>query len=68
MDYNTGLYNAREEGLQQGIEQGAREKALQTARNLLAKDIAAEIVAECTGLSLEEVLTLKTISKPEAQA
>ena len=58
MDYNTGLYNAREEGLQQGIEQGSRQAKLETARNLLAKDIPAETVAECTGLSMEEVLGL----------
>ena len=40
-------------------EDGAKEKALETARNFLKKNISAEIIAECTGLSLEEVSRIK---------
>ena len=57
------LYDARQAGLKEGraegLAEGARSKAIETARNFLKKNISAEIIAECTGLSLEEVLKIK---------
>ncbi len=46
---------AREDGLAEGRKEGSNNKAIETARNFLKKNISAEIIAECTGLSLEEV-------------
>ena len=43
------------EALQQGIQQGAQQKAIETARNFKAKNVDINIIAECTGLSVEEV-------------
>ena len=40
-------------------EDGARDKAIETASKLLNKNISVETIAECTGLSLEEVNKLK---------
>ena len=40
-------------------EEALEEKALETAKNFLKKDIAPAIIAECTGLPLEQVLTLQ---------
>lgn len=40
-------------------EDGARDKAIETASKLLNKNIPVETIAECTGLSLEEVNKLK---------
>ena len=57
------LHDARRAGLKEGraegLAEGARNKAIETARNLLRKNISAEIIAECTGLPLEEVNKLK---------
>jgi len=53
------LFDARRAGLKEGMAKGLlageRKKAIETARNFLKKNISAEIIAECTGLSLEEV-------------
>ena len=54
------LEEGREEGLAQGLSQGEQKKALETAKNFLTKDIAPAIIAECTGLTLEQVLALQT--------
>ena len=61
------LHDARKAGLKEGMAlgerkgrlAGERKKAIETAKNLLKKNISAEIIAECTGLSLEEVKRLK---------
>ena len=42
-----------------GYEKGKQEKAVEDARNFLAKGINPEIIAECTGLPLEEVQKLQ---------
>ena len=55
----AGLKEGRAEGLAEGEAKGARKKAIETARNFLKKNISAEIIAECTGLPLEEVNKLK---------
>mgnify|MGYP004505978505 FL=1 len=61
------LYDARQAGLKEGMAlgeakgllAGERKKAIETAKNFLKKNISAEIIAECTGLSLEEVIKIK---------
>lgn len=61
------LHDARRAGLKEGIAlgekrgllAGERKKAIETARKMLEKNIPAETIAECTGLSLEEVNRLK---------
>ena len=49
-----GLANGREEG----IAEGAAGKAAETAKNLKAKGIDSKIIAECTGLTAEQVAEL----------
>ena len=57
------LYDARQAGLKEGMAKGLlageRKKAIETAKKMLEKNISAEIIAECTGLSLEEVIKIK---------
>ena len=61
------LYDARQAGLKEGMAlgeakgllAGERNAKFETAKNFLKKNISAEIIAECTGLSLEEVKRLK---------
>ena len=48
-----------EEGLAQGLSQGLSQGRIETAKNLLTKDIVPDIIAECTGLSLDQVLALQ---------
>ena len=43
------------EGLSSGIQQGKYEQSLETARNMLLKSIPKKIIADCTGLSLENI-------------
>ena len=54
-DYDTDIEVQREEAR----EEGAEQKAIEAAQNLLKRNIAPEIIAECTGLSLEKVLELQ---------
>ena len=61
------LHDARKAGLREGMAlgeakgllAGERNAKFETAKNFLKKNISAEIIAECTGLSLEEVKRLK---------
>ena len=44
-----------EQGLQQGVQQGRRESSLETARKLKALGVAVDVIAQSTGLSVEEI-------------
>lgn len=46
----------RKEGFEEGLEEGK----LETARNFLAKNFEPVVIAECTGLPLEQILELQT--------
>ena len=46
---------AEEHGLNKGISKGIK----QTAKNMLERNMNIDVVAEITGLSLEEVIKLK---------
>ncbi len=48
----------REEGLLEGVQKGASAKAVETAKNLKAKGIDSNTIAECTGLTAEQVAEL----------
>ncbi|MCQ2126250.1 MAG: Rpn family recombination-promoting nuclease/putative transposase [Bacteroidaceae bacterium] len=53
-----GLAEGRAEGLAEGRAEGALDKAYETARNLKAENIPADVIAKCTGLTLEQVENL----------
>ena len=50
---------AKKQGRIEGIELGAQQKAVDAAENFLKEDIAPEVIARCTGLTLEKVLELQ---------
>ena len=54
-----GWAEGREEGIEEGLAQGLSQGRIETAKNLLTKDIVPNIIAECTGLSLDQVLALQ---------
>lgn len=58
-DYNTGLYNAMQKGIQQGFTEGEQKKAVDAAIELLKEGISPETIARCVKLPLEKVLELK---------
>lgn len=53
------LFDARQAGIEIGEARGER-RIQKTAKNFLKKNIPAEIIAECTGLSLEQVNKIKS--------
>ena len=65
-DYATDIEVQREEafekgvsqGLQQGVSQGEHQAKIETAKNLVAKKISVDIIADCTGLSIDEINNL----------
>ena len=46
------------EGLSDGISQGEHQAKIETAKNLVAKKISVDIIADCTGLSIDEINNL----------
>ncbi|MCK4766315.1 MAG: transposase [Candidatus Aminicenantes bacterium] len=49
---------AREEGIKTGIKTGMKTGKIETAKKLISKGIDLNIIAESTGLSIEEITTL----------
>ena len=54
----AALEKGREEGLVKGREEGREEARLESALKLKQMGVAAEIIAEATGLSIEEICKL----------
>jgi predicted transposase/invertase (TIGR01784 family) len=50
-----GLEQGLSQGLEQGLEQGRIQANLQSAKNLKALGVPAEIIAQGTGLSIDEI-------------
>ena len=58
-EYDRNRFNdGKEAGIAIGIAEGKRDAALQNARNFKYKNIPVDIIAECTGLSVEQVNAL----------
>ena len=55
-DYDTDIAVQREEA----YEEGSKQKAIETAKKMLENGISKEIIANCTGLALEQVEKLAT--------
>ena len=55
-----GLEKGLRQGLQQGREEGREDEKRQLALNMLAKGFAPNLVAEITGMTEAEILTLGT--------
>ena len=58
--YEEGLNKGIAQGISQGISQGAEQKAVETAKKMLENCLSKEIIARCTGLSIEQVEKLAT--------
>ena len=59
-DYNDGLHNSEQRGIEKGRIEGAQQKAIEAATNLLKmKLLTVEQIAQAQGLTVEKVLELK---------
>ena len=57
------LHDARKAGLKEGRLEGERNAKIDTARKMLENKISLDLVAECTGLSVEEITKIKNSLK-----
>ena len=62
-DAISDLAWATQQGIERGIQQGIQEGKLETAKNLLRMGLDAEKIALATGLSVEEVTSLRGIKE-----
>ncbi|GAB2778377.1 hypothetical protein GCM10027275_22180 [Rhabdobacter roseus] len=58
-DLKNSLDTAREEGVLEGIEKGRLEAIEKVAKNLIKMGIDADIIAETTGLTIQQIEKLK---------
>ena len=65
-DYNSGLSAAENRGIKKGIAVGEERAKLEAARNFLRENVPEEVIARCTGLTLETVQRLAEELKIEA--
>ena len=54
-----GMQKGMQKGVQKGMQEGMHRKAIQTAKALLAKNMKIQEISEITGLSVEEIESLK---------
>ena len=59
MDYKAETQAYFKDGFKDGEKKGERNKARESAKNFLKAGVDAQIIAQCVGLPLEEVLSLK---------
>ena len=50
---------AMQEGVKKGVQKGMHRKAIQTARALLEENMPLEKISQITGLSIEEIESIK---------
>lgn len=58
MDYNTGIYEAKEEGKEEGLKEGERKKQIEIAKELLKLGMNIEDIQKATKLTIEEIKKL----------
>ena len=54
-NYNTSMYNMRQEGLEEGKQEGKKEKQIEIAKRLLKMKMDINQIQEATELSLQEI-------------
>ena len=56
---NSHIAEGIEKGIAKGIKQGKKEKSIQIAKKLIRNGIDIAIIEDSTGLSIEEINSLK---------
>jgi len=57
--FEQGVKEGIEKGIEQGIEKGKKETQIEIAKTLLSQNVDVEIIKVSTGLSIEEIESLK---------
>ena len=55
-----GLEKGMEKGMEKGLKEGEKKKSLEIAKKLLTYNTPLDIIANSTGLSIEEIKKLKS--------
>lgn len=57
IDYaqTEGIEKGMQEGIEKGIEKGRQEEKLQIARKMKEQGLDSELIAQCSGLSVEDI-------------
>lgn len=65
MNMTKTLYDPEVEkrGIEKGIEKGEEKKAIETARIAIKKGLNDDLISELTGLSFEEINSIKTVGQ-----
>ena len=56
--HEEGLKEGLEKGLQEGLEKGRKEECLKNAQRMKQAGIASDVIAQVTGLSVEDIVEL----------
>ena len=56
--YNSGVRQGLEKGMEQGLEKGRKDEKIANARKMKAYGLALEMIADITGLTIDEVRDL----------
>ena len=64
MMFSEIVQKEAQEMREEGIEEGQMKKAFETAKNMLARNLDSQLVSDCTGLPLEQVLELQKELQP----
>jgi predicted transposase/invertase (TIGR01784 family) len=57
---NQGINQGIKQGIKQGIEQGIKQEKIEVVKRLLEKNYPIELIIDATGVSKEEILTIKS--------
>ena len=57
---NKGIKEGMEKGMEKGMKEGEKKKSLEIAKKLLTYNTPLDIIANSTGLSIEEIKKLKS--------
>ena len=57
--YDKGLKAGMEQGIEQGIQQGKKQKTIEMVKKLKKQKVDIKVISEVTGLSIEEIESLK---------
>ncbi len=58
MDENTKIHNATEAGKKMGIKEGKQEEKVKIAKKMLELKVEIEVIANATGLTVDEIKAL----------
>ena len=50
-----GMQEGMQKGMQKGIEKGRQEEKLQIAQKMKEQGLDSELIAQCSGLSVEDI-------------